>query len=234
MAKLCHDCALLVSGAQIRLVPEMNCHGMHVIMKVSNPQVDRRTFMRATLGSGARWTSAAAVLGSGAALAQGIPEAQQPPLSGYWRDRYLTIPGGTPAPSYGFYDAKGQWLTLQQYYGRPALIVFWATWCSACQIDMPLLNAAARQIDPNRLSVLPISIDDQPLQDVNGFMRAKGWTSLAHFQDQTQQLFNTFGSGATPTAFLMDRHGRILGGIRGAAYWDKPESQAVLDFMQSI
>lgn len=205
-------------------------------MKVSNTQVDRRAFMRTTLGAGlglASGAGAAAMLAS-PATAQEIPAAQQPPLSGYWRDRYLTIPGGTPAPTYGFYDASGQWLTLQQYYGRPALIVFWATWCSACQIDMPLLNAAARTVDPNRLSVLPISIDDQPLQDVNGFMRAKGWTSLAHFQDQTQQLFNTFGSGATPTAFLMDRYGRILGAMRGAAYWDKPESQAVLDFMQAI
>ncbi len=203
--------------------------------ETSNTPVDRRAFIRTTLSSGLGLALAAGAspLVSTRADAQGVPAAAQPPLAGYWRDRYLTIPDGTPAPDYGFYDASGQWLTLQQYYGRPALIVFWATWCSACQIDMPLLNAAARGVDPNRLSVLPISIDDRPLSEVSGFMRAKGWTSLAHFQDQTQQLFNLFGSGATPTAFLMDRYGRILGGLRGAAFWDRPESQAVLDFMQT-
>ncbi len=201
-------------------------------MTDNTASLDRRRFLRATLGTS---VGAFATLGLGrAAQSQPLPPVQQPPLSGYWRDRYLTIPGGTPAPTQGFYDANNQWLTLQRYYGRPALIVFWATWCTACQIDMPLLNTAAAGIDPTRLSLLTISIDDRAMPEVGGFMQAKGWYNLPLFQDQTQQLFQVFGSGATPTAFLMDRHGRILGGLRGAAYWDRRESKDVLDFMQSI
>lgn len=201
-------------------------------MKRNDATMDRRKFLRSTLSSS---VGALATLGAVTqAGAQPLPPAQQPPLSGYWRDRYLTIPGGTPAPSEGFYDANSQWMTLQRFYGRPALVVFWATWCTACQIDMPLLNTAAASVDPNRLSLITISIDDRAMPEVGGFMQAKGWRNLPLFQDQTQQLFQVFGSGATPTAFLMDRYGRILGGLRGAAYWDRQESRDVLNFMQSI
>ena len=99
--------------------------------------------------------------------------------------------------------------------------------------EMPVLNAMiGREIDPNRLNVVAISVDSLPLAQVNRFLRAKGWTNFAHFQDQSRILFEEFGSGATPTVFLMDRYSRIMGGLRGVAHWQRPESRAVLDFMQ--
>lgn len=203
--------------------------------------MDRRAFFRSTFNTGVAGIAAGAaalVTATGAnsylqVPSPHLPPVVQPPIAGFWRDRYLTIPGGTPAPQTPFSSGQKDWIRLQDFAGRPTLVTFWATWCQACVGELPVLNdMIGKEINPTLLNVVTISIDQAALARVNKFMRVKGWTNLAHFQDQSRLLFGEFGSGATPTAFLMDRHSRIIGGLKGMAHWRRPESLAVLNFMQ--
>ena len=156
--------------------------------------MDRRTFVGTGLKVGAI-SLAAGATGLASAKAQAIlPPVVQPPVSGYWVDRYLTIAGGTPAPTTPFSSSFKDWVRLQDFAGKPTLVLFWATWCGACMHEMPTLNAMiGREIDPSLMNVVAISIDELPLAQVNSFLQAKGWTNFAHFQDQSRILFDEFG-----------------------------------------
>jgi thiol-disulfide isomerase/thioredoxin len=55
-------------------------------------------------------------------------------------------------------QAGGGELVLAQLKGRPLLLNFWATWCTPCVKEMPLLDRFARE-QGDRIAVVGIAID---------------------------------------------------------------------------
>jgi thiol-disulfide isomerase/thioredoxin len=57
-------------------------------------------------------------------------------------------------------DAAGQPVTLSSRMRDVTVLVFWASWCEPCQMEMPLVDRyAASEHDP-RVTVLAINIDE--------------------------------------------------------------------------
>jgi cytochrome c biogenesis protein CcmG, thiol:disulfide interchange protein DsbE len=52
--------------------------------------------------------------------------------------------GGDAAPAFSTTDLSGRKVDLAQFKGRPLLINFWASWCTACRQEMPMIQKAAR------------------------------------------------------------------------------------------
>jgi thiol-disulfide isomerase/thioredoxin len=61
---------------------------------------------------------------------------------------------GSRAPQLSLPGLDGRQVSVQSQLGRPTVVTFWATWCTACRQDFPALAAAART-HPN-LSVLAV------------------------------------------------------------------------------
>ncbi|MEO8745148.1 MAG: redoxin domain-containing protein [Candidatus Dormiibacterota bacterium] len=47
---------------------------------------------------------------------------------------------GSKAPSFTSWDLNGNRVSLSDTKGRPVLLSFWATWCTACQQELPALQ----------------------------------------------------------------------------------------------
>lgn len=90
--------------------------------------------------------STALLAGVGVAWWQGqtktLPEAA---LQALWQAEFDT-PQGVP-------------LRLIDYKGQPLVINFWATWCTPCVEEMPLLNAFFQQNNAKSWQVLGLAID---------------------------------------------------------------------------
>ena len=41
------------------------------------------------------------------------------------------------APDFTVYDASGNPVKLSDYFGKPIVLNFWASWCGPCQMEMP-------------------------------------------------------------------------------------------------
>lgn len=67
--------------------------------------------------------------------------------------------GGEPAPAFSATDLAGRGVSLSQFKGHPVVVNFWASWCSACRQEMPLIQRAARA-DPELRVVLVDVRDD--------------------------------------------------------------------------
>ncbi len=101
---------------------------------------NRRTAMYAGVAA------LAAIAGAGVAwkrqaLGAIAPEA----LHAFWAAEFDT-PNGEPLPM----------KTLQ---GRPLVINFWATWCTPCVEEMPLIDAFFRENESNGWQVIGLAID---------------------------------------------------------------------------
>jgi len=115
----------------------------------------------------------------------------------------LQGPALTPPPSM---------LRLRVPAGRPAFIDVWASWCVPCREEAPLL---ARLWRSHRNQVRFLGIDVQDSQgDARTFARRYGLGYPSIF-DRSAALANKLGFFGLPTAFLVDRRGRIAAKLVG-------------------
>jgi thiol-disulfide isomerase/thioredoxin len=79
----------------------------------------------------------------------------EPPVEGFW-----SLQWDTP---------QGSRLAMESFRGRPLLINFWATWCTPCVEELPLINDFYRQNSGNGWQVLALAVDK--LAPVQSFLQ---------------------------------------------------------------
>ncbi|WP_086001390.1 TlpA family protein disulfide reductase [Plesiocystis pacifica] len=91
------------------------------------------------------------------------------------------------------------------------MLAFWATWCHACEAEMPALVALDARYDDDELRIVGVNRDDLPMDrraaQVGAFSSARGM-QFPHIYDDGQ-LARAFGVEAIPHLVLVDPNGRI-------------------------
>jgi peroxiredoxin len=64
---------------------------------------------------------------------------------------------GRTAPDFTLTDIAGKQHKLSDYRGKDVMLVFWATWCRPCIMEIPHLIALQNVIGKDKLAVLAIS-----------------------------------------------------------------------------
>jgi len=159
-----------------------------------------------------------AEVGSQAAVTEDV--APTPPAT----SRTVSPPAGVPAdanPSSEFKPAPdftlpklgGGTVQLSSLRGKVVLVDFWATWCGPCRAVIPHLNSLQAAHKEAGLEVVGVSLDRQrgavtPLDQVEAFAKTTRMDyAVALGSQATAASFG--GVRAIPTAFLIDREGRI-------------------------
>jgi peroxiredoxin len=113
-----------------------------------------------------------------------------------------------PAPDFTLKDADGKTVRLSDYKGKVVLLDFFATWCGPCKIEIPWFMEFERKNKDRGFSVLGVSMDDEGWEVVKPFLQDLGVNyRVVIGNDMTAQSYG--GVEALPTAFLIDREGRI-------------------------
>ena len=58
-----------------------------------------------------------------------------------------------------FADLRGKAQTLSQWRGRVLVVNFWATWCTPCREEIPVLMRTQKKYAPKNLQLVGIGID---------------------------------------------------------------------------
>ncbi len=159
-------------------------------------------------------------------IVSSIPDASAPQLAALGQFTPLDPP--RPAPELSFTSRGGKKLRLADFRGHVLLVNLWATWCGPCVREMPSLDRLQAELG-DRLSVLAISEDRGAGSVVEPFLAKLGLQRLVVYLDPDTAAQQAFAVRGLPTSFLIDRDGRMLASLEGAADWDAPAMVARLE-----
>jgi peroxiredoxin len=134
-----------------------------------------------------------------------------------------------PAPDFAFRDGDGADRGIVEYRGKAVVVYFWATWCAVCAIDMPALDKLQGELAPDDAQVVALSIDKGSIAAVEAYLQHRRLSNLATYQDSQNILAAVFGIRGTPTAFLIDPSGQVVGVSEGAADWSAATTREAIE-----
>jgi thiol-disulfide isomerase/thioredoxin len=132
-----------------------------------------------------------------------------------------------PAPAISFADLHGKPATLADFKGRPVLVNLWATWCQPCLKEMPSLERLQADFGSS-LTVAAISEDLGGSPVVEPFVKKLGIAKIAVYLDPKNTALQGLGARGLPTSILIDKQGRVVGRVEGAADWDSAKLRGAL------
>lgn len=104
--------------------------------------------------------------------------------------------------------------SLADYRGKVLVLNFWASWCTPCAAEAPILKRAqASMAADGSGTVLGATNDDAPGAS-RAFMREHGLT-FPNVRDLGTKLWHEFGSTGVPETFVIDARGRVVAIDRG-------------------
>jgi len=107
------------------------------------------------------------------------------------------------APMFSGELLDGEAVSLGDYYGRPVLLHFWATWCPVCRLEQSSIDRIAREHP-----VLTVALDELSANDMRDWMTEQG-VSYPVVRDPSGVVAAQFGVSGVPTSMVVDAQGRI-------------------------
>ncbi|MBV8507378.1 MAG: TlpA family protein disulfide reductase [Alphaproteobacteria bacterium] len=178
-----------------------------------------------------KWTVAAALMFLLVAPALGAADEGEADMPDRTRlGEFVPSSQPYPAPAISLSDITGQSVELSELHGKLVIVNLWATWCEPCLREMPSLERLQSRLG-ERIAVLAVSEDRGGNKTVEPFIAKLGLKSVKVYIDPKSEVGHAFGARGLPTSFLIDREGKVLGRVEGAAEWD---SQKILGVLESL
>lgn len=131
------------------------------------------------------------------------------------------INAGDMAPDFTVEMLDGGKVTLSELQGKPTLLIFWATWCPPCRLELSKLQEHIIDRYGDRINVLPISRGEERAK-VEGYISKMGYT-FAVGLDGDQSIYKKYATNYIPRCFVIDANGKVL--YSGVGYDDVVASE---------
>jgi thiol-disulfide isomerase/thioredoxin len=113
--------------------------------------------------------------------------------------------GNQPAPALSYFDDTGMVRNLAEFRGKAVLLNFWATWCTPCRKEMPLLSSMQREHADDGLVVLYVSLEEPEV--LESFLATNRFDGV---QGRLNHADDFYDAGKFyPLSYLIGRDGRV-------------------------
>jgi peroxiredoxin len=113
-------------------------------------------------------------------------------------------------PDISFTDIDGASHQLSDYNGQPILVIFWATDCPGCIMEMPELIALHQEYADKGLAMIGVAMPHDRPEHIQAMRQQKQLPYLITW-DQTGAVTEAFDNvRVTPTHFLISPQGEIV------------------------
>ena len=120
------------------------------------------------------------------------------------------------APDFKVLDAEGKEVSLSDFFGRPIVINFWATWCGYCKEEMPDFDKAAKEYKDVLFMMVNVG---ESIETGTEYAKAQGF-DFALFFDMDYLAAEAYGVTGYPTTFFINADGNLVTYARGKLSYD--------------
>ena len=121
------------------------------------------------------------------------------------RASHLTV--GAPAPATTLLTLDGRSISTGDLLGQVVVVTFWATYCSPCRTELPLLSRFAAAHASEGLTVLGFSVDgEESLAEVSAIARDLTFPVGLLSRSRAEGYGRIW---RLPVSFTIDRTGRL-------------------------
>ncbi|WP_366296094.1 redoxin domain-containing protein [Paenibacillus sp. AN1007] len=149
-----------------------------------------------------------------------------------WSDseskRSNPIRTGAEAPDFTAVNSKGEQVRLSDYRGRAVMINFWASWCTPCVREMPLVHDLAQQ-NANNVETLFVNVGESK-GTINEFMKSHQF-DFPVIIDAAGKVSSLYRITGLPATMVIDRSGQFRHILLGELTEDIPLQQWLKESM---
>lgn len=138
--------------------------------------------------------------------------------------------GAVFAPDFTVYDAQGNEVRLSDYFGKPIVLNFWASWCGPCKMEMPDFNSKYQELG-EQVQFLMVNMTDgkrETVEKATAFISQQGYTFPVFF-DTNLEAATVYGAYSLPMTFFISSSGNVVTYVVGAI--DAETLQRVIDMI---
>jgi thiol-disulfide isomerase/thioredoxin len=129
-------------------------------------------------------------------------------------------------------DLDGAPLSLEQFRGKPAVVVVWGSWCPECIAEAEDVEAAADELD-GKAAFVGINLRDGDTSQAKGYVREFGIEYPSFYSPDgaaTLAFPGVLSPRTTPAFVVLDAKGRVAASIIGRL----PSTQTLVDLTEDV
>lgn len=122
-----------------------------------------------------------------------------------------------PAMDFTVYTENGTPVKLSDFYGKPIVVNFWATWCGPCKSELPAFETLYNEYK-DEINFLMINLTDgaqETIPGVKDFISKNNYTFPVYFDTEMNAAL-TYGVYSIPATLFIDADGNIVASQLGA------------------
>lgn len=116
----------------------------------------------------------------------------------------------------------GKAIDLEQFKGKTIFLNFWATWCKPCLQEMPSIENAMAQVNPEKVVFLFPS--NETPEEIVAFKERRNFP-FEYVQVKNLEELNFY---ALPTTLIFDPEGNLVFSEAGLRDWSSAENLVLL------
>ena len=124
----------------------------------------------------------------------------------------------TAPPALTLSDLSGRQHSLADFTGRVVVVNFWASWCTPCLTEMPSLRSLSAEMKDRPFIVLAVNVGEG--ERSAGAMAKRLELDFPILLDSDSAVFESWGNTVLPSAYVVDRQGRLRYRVQGPLEWD--------------
>ena len=132
-------------------------------------------------------------------------------------DASAAEPELTLAPDFTVYDLEGNEVHLTDFFGKPIIVNFWASWCGPCKMEMPDFDAAYNTYKDD-IVFLMVNMTDgsrETVEVASEFIADSGYTFPVYYDTQYSASI-TYSVASLPTSYFLNSQGELVAHAKGA------------------
>jgi peroxiredoxin len=127
-----------------------------------------------------------------------------------------TIAVGSEAPAFSLPNMVDSRESLAEHRGQPVYLLFWATWCQICSVELAEMATLAATPEAQHVVFRAIAMNGP--QDIERHRQREGipWEStIPILLDSQSRVARKYQINAVPTSILIDAEGRVVRSFEG-------------------